>query len=76
MLLGTLDTTLLKSLLTGKGAIRASKNFEFRPIFYLFFLNLLINFKVLKEQDASRLLSSLEMKTPLSEFPLVGPLLF
>ena len=76
MLLGTLDTTLLKSLLTGKGAIRASKIFEFRPIFYLFFLNLLINFKVLKEQEASRLLSSLEMKTPLSEFPLVAPLLF
>ena len=32
--------------------------------------------KLMKEQEASGLLSSLEIKTPLSEIPLVGPLLF
>ena len=31
--------------------------------------------KFIKEQEASRLLSSLVMKTPLSEIPLVGPIL-
>ena len=31
--------------------------------------------KLIKEQEASRLLSSLGIKTPLSEIPLVGPLL-
>ena len=31
--------------------------------------------KFIKEQEASRLLSSLGIKTPLSEIPLVGPLL-
>ena len=32
--------------------------------------------KFITQQEASRLLSSLEMKTPLSKIPLVGPLLF
>ena len=32
--------------------------------------------KFVKEQEASRLLSSLGIKTPLSESPLVDPLLF
>ena len=32
--------------------------------------------KFIKEKEASRLLSSLGIKTPLSEIPLVGPLLF
>ena len=32
--------------------------------------------KFIKEQEASRLLSSLGIKTPLSKIPLVGPLLF
>ena len=32
--------------------------------------------KFIKEQEASRLLISLEIKTPLSKIPLVGPLLF
>ena len=32
--------------------------------------------KFIKQQEASRLLSSLEVKTPLSKIPLVGPLLF
>ena len=32
--------------------------------------------KFLKQQEASGLLSSLGIKTPLSETPLVGPLLF
>ena len=31
--------------------------------------------KFIKEQEASALLSSLEIKTPLSKIPLVGPLL-
>ena len=31
--------------------------------------------KIIKEQEASVLLSSLEIKTPLSKIPLVGPLL-
>ena len=32
--------------------------------------------KVIKEQEASGLLSSLGIRTPLSKIPLVGPLLF
>ena len=32
--------------------------------------------KFIKEQEASGLLSSLGIKTPLSKIPLVGPLLF
>ena len=32
--------------------------------------------KFMKEQEASRLLSSLAIKTPLRKIPLVGPLLF
>ena len=32
--------------------------------------------KFIKEQEASELLSSLGIKTPLSKIPLVGPLLF
>ena len=32
--------------------------------------------KFIKEQEATRLLSSLEIKTILSKIPLVGPLLF
>ena len=32
--------------------------------------------KFIKEQKASRLLSSLRIKTPLSKIPIVGPLLF
>ena len=32
--------------------------------------------KFIKEQDASGLLSSLVINTPLSKFSLVGPLLF
>ena len=32
--------------------------------------------KFLKEQEASRLLSSLGIKTPLNKIPLLGPLLF
>ena len=32
--------------------------------------------KFIKEQEATGLLSSLGMKTPLSKIPLVGPLLF
>ena len=32
--------------------------------------------KFIKEQDASGLLSSLGLKTPLSQIPLVGPILF
>ena len=32
--------------------------------------------KFIKEQEASRLLSSLGIETPLSAIPLVGPLLF
>ena len=32
--------------------------------------------KSIKEQEASRLLSSLGIKTPLRKIPLVGPLLF
>ena len=32
--------------------------------------------KFIKEQEANRLLSSLERKTPLSKIPLVGALLF
>ena len=32
--------------------------------------------KFMKEQEASRLLSSLGIKTPLRKIPLVGPLLF
>ena len=31
--------------------------------------------KFIKQQEASELLRSLEIKTPLSKFPLVGPLL-
>ena len=31
---------------------------------------------IIKEQEASGLLSSLGIKTPLSKIPLVGPLLF
>ena len=31
--------------------------------------------KFLKQQETSRLLSSLEIKTPLSKIPLVAPLL-
>ena len=34
------------------------------------------NAKFLKQQEASGLLSSLGIKTPLSKIPLVGPLLF
>ena len=34
------------------------------------------NLKLIKEQEASGLLSSLVIKTPLSIFPLIGPLLF
>ena len=32
--------------------------------------------KIIKEQEASGLLTSLGLKTPLSKIPLVGPLLF
>ena len=32
--------------------------------------------KFIKEQETNELLSSLEIKTPLSKIPLVGPLLF
>ena len=32
--------------------------------------------KLIKEQDTSGLLSSLDIKAPLSKIPLVGPLLF
>ena len=32
--------------------------------------------KFIKQQEANGLLSSLEIKTPLSKIPLVGPLLF
>ena len=32
--------------------------------------------KFIKQQEASELLSSLGIKTPLSKIPLVGPLLF
>ena len=32
--------------------------------------------KFIKEQETSRLLSSLGIKTPLSQFPLLGPLFF
>ena len=32
--------------------------------------------RFIKEHEASGLLSSLEIKTPLSKIPLVGPLLF
>ena len=32
--------------------------------------------KFIKQQKASGLLGSLEIKTPLSKIPLVGPLLF
>ena len=32
--------------------------------------------KFIKQEEASGLLSSLGIKTPLSEIPLVGPLLF
>ena len=32
--------------------------------------------RFIKEQEASRLLSGLEIKTPLSQIPLVGPILF
>ena len=32
--------------------------------------------KFVKQQEASELLSSLGIKTPLSKIPLVGPLLF
>ena len=32
--------------------------------------------KFVKEQEASRLLNSLEIKTPLNKIPLLGPLLF
>ena len=32
--------------------------------------------KFIEEQEASRLLSSLQIKTPLRKIPLVGPLLF
>ena len=32
--------------------------------------------KFIKEQEASGLLSTLEIKAPLSKIPLVGPLLF
>ena len=32
--------------------------------------------KIIKQQGASGLLSSLRLKTPLSKNPLVGPLLF
>ena len=32
--------------------------------------------KFLKEQEATGLLSSLGIKTPLSQIPLLGPLLF
>ena len=32
--------------------------------------------KNIKQQECSRLLSSLESKTPLSKIPLIGPLLF
>ena len=32
--------------------------------------------KCIKEQDASRLLSSLRIKTPLRKIPLLGPFLF
>ena len=32
--------------------------------------------KFIKEQEASELLSSLGIKTPLSKIPLLGPLLF
>ena len=34
------------------------------------------NSKLIKEHEASGLLSSLVIKTPLSIFPLIGPLLF
>ena len=32
--------------------------------------------KFIKEQEASRLLGTLEIKTPLSKIPLVGSILF
>ena len=32
--------------------------------------------KFIKQQEVSRLFSSLEVKTPLNKFPLLGPLLF
>ena len=32
--------------------------------------------KFVKEQEASRLLNNLEIKTPLNKIPLLGPLLF
>ena len=32
--------------------------------------------KLIKQQEANELLSSLEIKTPLRKIPLVGPLLF
>ena len=32
--------------------------------------------KFIKEQETNELLSSLEIKTPVSKIPLVGPLLF
>ena len=32
--------------------------------------------KFLKQQETSRLLSSLGIKTPLSKIPIVGPILF
>ena len=34
------------------------------------------NLRFIKEQEASALLSSLGIKTPLSQIPLGGPLLF
>ena len=34
------------------------------------------NSKFVKKQEASGLLSNLEIKTPLNKIPLVGPLLF
>ena len=34
------------------------------------------NLKLIKEQEASGLLSSSVIKTPLSIFPVIGPLLF
>ena len=35
-----------------------------------------VRLKFIKQQEASGLLSSLGIKTPLSKIPLVGPLLF
>ena len=32
--------------------------------------------KFIKQEEATGLLSSLEIKTPLSKIPLIGPLLF